>query len=123
MGAGAVESCFGAFPLGFQGSGAFAQNVVEFHDAIFDRAVEPLQAVFGITYLPLQGEKPAIDRLAPGRLALHKRSQKISDPVRYQDAQLQIGQNDLVEDGRGNMTALTNSLALLLASCSGIVRI
>ena len=40
LGACMVQRRFGAFPLGFQGGGSFLQDVVQFDDAVFDRAVK-----------------------------------------------------------------------------------
>jgi hypothetical protein len=54
LSAGAINCRLGAFTLRFQSCGAFAQNVVEFDNAVFDRAVEPAVSLVGVGYLALQ---------------------------------------------------------------------
>jgi hypothetical protein len=54
LSAGAIKCRLGAFTLRFQSCGAFAQNVVELDNAVFDRAVEPAESLVGVGYLALQ---------------------------------------------------------------------
>jgi hypothetical protein len=54
--AGVVQRRFGAFPLRLERRCALSQKIVQLDDAVFDRSVEPLQAIFGIAELPLQVE-------------------------------------------------------------------
>jgi hypothetical protein len=68
LSAGAVECGLGTVPL--QGDGTLAENVIDLDDAIFDRTVEPPQAIVGTTYLPLQREKPEINGRALRRLGV-----------------------------------------------------
>ncbi|WP_454002328.1 hypothetical protein [Afipia felis] len=75
LGAGMVQRRFGAFPLRLKRSGAILQDVVKFDEAVFDRAVKTLEAIFGIAKFPLQIEQPAVRRLALGCLPLHQRLQ------------------------------------------------
>ncbi|MEW6395664.1 MAG: hypothetical protein AB1582_14100 [Pseudomonadota bacterium] len=88
LGAGLVQRRFGAFPLGFESGGTFPQNVVEFDDAVLDRAVEPLQPVLGIAKLPLQVKQPLVGGCALGGLPLRQRFQEVRDPVGRQYALL-----------------------------------
>jgi hypothetical protein len=45
------SAAFARSPLRFQGGRAFAQNVVEFDDAVFDRAVELAQALVRVSVI------------------------------------------------------------------------
>ena len=49
LGMSMIQRRLGAFPLRFKGGGTFSQDIVKFDDAVFDRAVRTLEAVFGVS--------------------------------------------------------------------------
>ncbi|WP_028160146.1 hypothetical protein [Bradyrhizobium sp. USDA 377] len=91
LGAGMIERRLGALPLRFEGGGAFPQDVIKFDDAVFNRTVKALEAIFGIAEFPLQIEQPAVRRLTLRGLPFHQRLQEIGNSVGGQDALFEVG--------------------------------
>ncbi len=86
-----IQRRFGAFPLRLKRSCAILQDVVEFDDAVFDRTIKTLEAIFGVAEFSLQIKQPAVRGLALGCLPLDQRLQEIGNPVGGQDALLKVG--------------------------------
>ncbi|WP_194456399.1 hypothetical protein [Bradyrhizobium sp. CCBAU 53421] len=70
-----IEGRFG--PLSLQSGGALSQDIVELDDAVFNRAIKPLHAIFAVGQFLLQSQQPAVGGLALCRLTLdqHLRSE------------------------------------------------
>src|SRR5947207_13451228 len=109
---GAIKGSLRSLLLHFQGGSTFTKDIIQFHDAIFDRAIEPFEAIFGVAEFSLQVQKPVVGGLTLCRLTLHQRLQEIGDPGR-KDPLLEIGQHDFVQGCRQNMATLANGLTLL----------
>ncbi|WP_061026764.1 hypothetical protein [Bradyrhizobium sp. CCH5-F6] len=48
LGAGMIEGRLGPVPLRFQSGGALSQDIVQLDDAVFNRAIKPLHAIFAV---------------------------------------------------------------------------
>ncbi|WP_233023619.1 MULTISPECIES: hypothetical protein [Hyphomicrobiales] len=70
LGAGMIERRLGPVPLSFQSGGALSQNIIELNDAVFNRAVKPLHAIFAVGQFLLQTQQAAVRGLALCRLTL-----------------------------------------------------
>ena len=79
-----IEGRFGPLPLSFQSGSALSQDIVELDDAVFNRTVQPLQAIFAAGQFLLQSQQPVIGGLALRSLALDQRLQELGDAVRRQ---------------------------------------
>jgi hypothetical protein len=55
-----IEGRLGPVSLSFQSGGALSQDIVEFDDAVFNRAAKPLHAIFAVGQFLLQNQQPAV---------------------------------------------------------------
>ncbi|MDU1491304.1 MULTISPECIES: hypothetical protein [Bradyrhizobium] len=57
-GPGLVEGCLRALALAFQGGGTLPQDIIQLNDAILNRPIKALQAIFRVAQFFLQGNQP-----------------------------------------------------------------
>ncbi|WP_244645952.1 hypothetical protein [Bradyrhizobium campsiandrae] len=85
-----IQGRLGPFPLSFQSSRALSQDIVEFDDAVFNRTVQPLQAIVAVCQFLLQSQQAVVGGLALRRLALDQRLQELGDAVGRQHTLLEV---------------------------------
>lgn len=116
-----VEGGLSPFALRFEVRGPLSQDVIEIDDAVFDRAIEPFEALFGFLDVLLKGTESIIDRLALCGLPVNEALQQLSEPIRCEQSLLEIADDDVVQGTCRNVPPFAHGLPLLVASRTRII--